>query len=253
MQGTNLHIDDGGTDGVPVVFVHSAAGSTEHWRGQLAHLRARGQRAIAIDLRGHGRSPPPADHDYSIPAMASDVIAAADALGLERFVVAGHSMGGAVAVSVAGLVPGRVAGLLLLDPASDGRAIPTEEADGLMAALRADPHGTVEQYWSTLIRPSPDAVRAFLVESVRRTPGETLIETLAALLVFDPVTPLERYRGPGLSIITELNETPTAYHALVPSLPHRKIDSVGHWLHLDAPDTVNRLIDDFLRSASETA
>jgi len=88
MTPGGLFIDDRGDGGTPVLFVHSAAGSTELWAAQLDHLRASGRRAIAIDLRGHGRSRPPADGDYSIEGMAGDIEAAADHLGLTRFVLA---------------------------------------------------------------------------------------------------------------------------------------------------------------------
>jgi pimeloyl-ACP methyl ester carboxylesterase len=241
-----LYFDDGGSGGVPILLLHSSAGSTEHWVAQLAHLRRR-HRVIALDLRGHGRSRPPADGDYTIPALARDVAEAVDFLGLSRFVLVGHSLGGAAAVEYAGRHPDRVAGLLLLDPASDGRSMPEEQKIGLMAALRGDAYqATAEGYWATLIQPSSEAIRRRLVDDLRRTRREAIVGSLAALLEFDPVTPLTRYRGPQLSIITPLNEVPGAYHVLVPTLPHRKIEGTGHWLQLDAPDRVNEEIDAFL-------
>ncbi len=96
-----LAVDDGGSGGVPILFVHSFAGSGAHWQPQLAHLRAT-QRAVAMDLRGHGLSAPPLDKNYSVTAFASDIAAVAHALGLRRFVLVGHSMGGAAAVAYAG-------------------------------------------------------------------------------------------------------------------------------------------------------
>src|SRR5512145_1122428 len=74
-----LHVDDGGEGGLPVLFVHSFAGSNEHWRRQLDHLRTR-RRALALDLRGHGRSAPPDDGDYALTSQAGDIAAVADAL-----------------------------------------------------------------------------------------------------------------------------------------------------------------------------
>jgi pimeloyl-ACP methyl ester carboxylesterase len=242
-----LFIDDGGAGGTPVLFVHAAAGSTEQWTAQLAHLRGSGRRALAIDLRGHGRSRPAADGDYTIAAMAGDVIAAADFLGLDRFVLVGHSMGGGVAVQTVGLYPARVAGLLLLDPTSDGRSIPAEQAQQMMAALEGDAYrATIEQYWGPMLAPSTEAVRAGVFDSLSRTVKAAVVEPLRGLLTFDPVTPLSRYPGPMLTVITRYNELPSGYHALVPQLPHRKIDGTGHWLQLDAPDAVNREIDGFL-------
>ncbi len=242
----DLYVNDGGEGGVPAVFVHSAGGSTEHWTAQLAHLRKQ-RRAIALDLRGHGRSAPPVDGDYAIEAMAKDVGAVADRLGLERFVLVGHSMGGAVAAAFAGQQPERVHALLLLDPASDGRQMPTEQKLGLMQALRSDAYrDTVESYWLSLVQPSSETVRARLFEGLWRTRREAVVNSLEALLTFDPVAALSRYRGPQLSVITALNEVPEAYHVLVPTLPHEKLEGTGHWLQLDAPERVNQAIDRFL-------
>lgn len=253
LTADGLYIDDGGEGGTPVLFVHSAAGSTEHWAAQLAHLRATGRRAIAIDLRGHGRSRPAADGDYSIEGMSADIGAAADHLGLTRFVLVGHSMGGAVALAFAGAHPERVAGLLLLDPASDGRTVPAEQAEGMMAGLEKDTYGTTEQYWKPMTEVTPEPARKLLFDGLRRTPKEVVMEPLRALLTFDPVPPLTRYPGPKLTVISRYNETPGSYQNLVPSLPHRKMEGVGHWLHLDAPDETNRLIDDFLSGVDRGA
>src|SRR5688572_31487527 len=69
-----LHVDDRGSGGVPVVFLHSFAGSSQQWRDQLDHLRP-SRRALAIDLRGHGQSEAPASGGYSVDAMADDIAA----------------------------------------------------------------------------------------------------------------------------------------------------------------------------------
>src|SRR5512145_633879 len=145
--GGRLFVDDQGTGGIPVVFIHSSAGSTRHWEGQLAHLRP-ARRAIAIDVRGHGRSEAPRDGSYAVAAMGADVVAVADELGLERFILVGHSLGAAVAIAAAARIPDRVAGLLLLDPSTDARLMPKEEAEGLLDALRSPAYAPMtEGYW----------------------------------------------------------------------------------------------------------
>ena len=248
----DLFVDDGGESPAtapatpPIVFLHSAAGNTTHFAKQLSHLRGH-RRAIALDFRGHGRSAPPHDGDYSIAGLATDVARVADALALERFVLAGHSMGGAAAAAYAGGHPERLAGLLLLDPASDGRALPAALRAGIISALRSPAYlQTVEAYWAPMLELSSADVRARLAGDLRSTRREALVETLASLFEFDPVTPLRAYQGRALALITRFNETPASYQALAPHLPHHKIDGVGHWLHLDAPDVVNRAIDEFL-------
>jgi len=89
----NLYIDDGGRgEKLPVVFLHSFAGSSRDWENQLNYLR-KDRRAIAFDLRGHGRSDAPTNNDYNVESLANDLSAVVDSLGLDRFVLVGHSLG----------------------------------------------------------------------------------------------------------------------------------------------------------------
>lgn len=248
MQGPAgvLYVDDGGRGGLPVVFVHASAGNTAQWAAQLAHLRPH-RRALALDLRGHGRSALPSDGRFSVEAFAEDLGAVVDGLDLRRFVLVGHSMGGAACVAYAGAHPDRVAGLFLVDPASDGRAIPPEVAQGLMGALATDAWAAVvEEYWTPMLAPSRPEVREQVLGQLRATPQAAVRGGLGALLDFDPVTPLRRFEGPRLSIITAFNEEPGSYQRLVPQLPSRKVEGTGHWVQLDAPDAVNGLLDAFL-------
>lgn len=239
-----LHLEDGGSGGVPVVFVPSAAGSTEHWVAQLRHLR-RERRAIALDLRGHGRSAPPRDGDYRITSLAADLQAALDHLGLERVVLVGHSLGGVVCAAFAGAHPERVAGLFLLDPAGDGRKLPPDIVKGMMAGLAADPYAATEAYWMTMLGPSTAETRARLMKDLRAISARAIVGPLEDLMVFDPITPLARYRGPRTIVFTPANESPAALHRQLPDIPTHKMET-GHWAQLDDPQGVNRLLDQFL-------
>lgn len=239
-----LYADDGGPAGpLPVVFLHSAAGDSSHHAAQLVHLR-KARRALALDLRGHGRSPPGAS--FEVEDAAGDVLAALDARGVARFALVGHSWGGAVAVAVAGRAPQRVAGLLLLDPASDGRLLPPEVVEGLHRSLRDDHDAVVRAYWESMLVGARPAVRERLLAEVARAPRSLVAGTLDSLLTFDPVTPLQRYRGPRRTVITPLNDRPDAYQNLVPDIPVTRVEGTGHWLQLDVPETVNRVLDAFL-------
>lgn len=99
--------------GPDVVLLHSLALSGEIWQGLLAHLSPT-FRVCAFDARGHGGS----DWDgepFTVEDLAEDVVATADALGLERFHLVGLSMGGSTAIVVAATHPQRVAQLVLAD------------------------------------------------------------------------------------------------------------------------------------------
>ncbi len=105
-DGIELAVRDHGGDGPDVVFVHGAMRTLEDWAPVLGHLSApplrsgvAGVRAVAMDLRYHGRSGAPATatrHDF-----VRDIDTVADRLGLENPFVIGHSYGGVLALEYA--------------------------------------------------------------------------------------------------------------------------------------------------------
>ena len=241
----SLQIDDGGRGGTPLVFVHSLAGNIGHWADALERTRAH-RRAVAFDLRGHGRSAGPSDSSkFAIEALAGDVAAVADACRLERFVLVGHSLGGGVALAHAGMHPDRVERLFLLDPIGDGTRIPAAEVQPFLDRLDSDQYAaTIESYWETISGPDP-ALRERLLRDLRSTPRDTVVAGFKAALRFDPSSALARYRGPTLSVVTPANDAAFSLHR-VGKLPHQVIEGTGHWIQLDRPAEFGKILDGFL-------
>ena len=240
-----LSVDDGG-DGAPaVLFVHSLAGQAAHWSAALEHCRPH-RRAVAFDLRGHGRSDPLDDRaEVAIETLADDVRAVADACGLRRFALVGHSLGGGVALAFAGAYPDRVDRLLLLDPIGDGTQMPAAEVQPFLDRLDSPAYdSTIESYWGTISGPDV-AVRERLLADLRATPRQTVVAAIRATLRFDPTPALLRYRGPALAVVTPANDAPFSLHR-VGRLPHRVVEGTGHWIQLDRPAEFARLLDGFL-------
>ena len=245
---SKIYIDDGGEGPLPVVFVHSLAGNTQQWSAQLSHIRTT-RRAIALDLRGHGQSSSPENGDYAIDSMAQDVQTVVDQLGIERFILVGHSMGGSVAGAYAGVYPERVAGLLLVDPSGDSTQMPIEEVQQYLGALESEAYANVvEGYWSQILSGSTETTHAKVMQDLRDTPKATVVGVFKDLFKYNPVPALERIDGPTLSIITAINETPFSGHNLVPILPHKMITGTGHGLQLDKPEEFNQIMDELLSS-----
>ncbi len=94
-----------------IVLLHGFLGSHEIWEKTKKDL-SRSYRVIAIDLPGHG-STPCFGYVHTMELMAKAVKAVLDHLRLKRFVLAGHSMGGYVALAFADLFPDQVKGLCL--------------------------------------------------------------------------------------------------------------------------------------------
>lgn len=241
-----LFVDDGGDGGLPMVLVHSAAGNSTQWAAQLEHLR-RQRRAVALDVRGHGRSEPPRDGDYSVAGMAADIGAAADALGLDRFILAGHSMGAAVALEYAASNPDRVAGLLLVDGAGVVPDTSREQALGFVRRLAGDDYdGLMDAYWTQITRGGDSAATVRVFADMRATPQATMVGVMPALIDYDPVSALARYPGARLLVISPIGDNASALHHHVEALPHVLIDDVGHWLQMDRPAEFNAVLDRFI-------
>ena len=99
---------------VPFLLVHGLASNARTWDGVAAALAAQGFASVAIDQRGHGRSDKP-DGGYDFDTLTEDLVAAIDALGLHRPVVAGQSWGGNVVLELGARHPDRVRGIVAVD------------------------------------------------------------------------------------------------------------------------------------------
>ena len=101
-NGLMLHLLDWGGDTLPpVLFLHGGSLTAHTW--DLVCLALRDQyHCLALDLRGHGDSDWSPDGEYTADAHARDVEGVVEALGLDRFILVGMSLGGATALTYAG-------------------------------------------------------------------------------------------------------------------------------------------------------
>jgi pimeloyl-ACP methyl ester carboxylesterase len=240
-----LHVDDGGSGrGVPVLFVHGNGANLTQWRHQLEHVRAT-RRAVAFDLRGMGQSDPARDTNYSVDAMTDDVQAVADALHLRRFIIVGHSYGGAVVAAYAAKHPERVAGVVFAD-AGGSIKMTDEQANRFLDAIRKNKDAVVRQWFAPILAHGTEATKQEVLASVDKTAVDPFVGALVSMRTFDPVAAVNAYHGPILAIAATPTEGPSSLHVQVPSLHVVKMDDVSHWLMLDKPDEFNRILDGFL-------
>ena len=101
-------------EGHTIVLIHGLFGNLDNL-GLLARDLRQDFQVVSIDLRNHGLSFQSSQHNYEL--MAQDVLDTLQHLGLERYILIGHSMGGKVAMKLAGLAQAQVEKLLVLDMA----------------------------------------------------------------------------------------------------------------------------------------
>jgi pimeloyl-ACP methyl ester carboxylesterase len=132
-DGVTVHLrDEGPRDALPIVLLHGSNADLHTWEPWAKGL-SQDYRVIRFDQVGHGLTGPDPEHDYSRANFTEDIDQVADALGLERFVLGGNSMGGKHALAYAVAHPERVAGLILVDsggPPQDEVVVEEEEDDG---------------------------------------------------------------------------------------------------------------------------
>ena len=112
-DGVPIRYDAAGKGDPALVFVHCGGCNRGFWDGQMAYFAAK-HRVVALDLAGHGQSGG-GRKDWTMAAFGQDVMSVVEALGLKRVVLIGHSLGGPAVLEAARHMPGRVAGLVLVD------------------------------------------------------------------------------------------------------------------------------------------
>ena len=170
VAGAHLYVKVEGPDDAPaVIFGHALGLDHATWDGQ-ARTFAERYRVVRYDTRGHGRSP--ATGTLKIPDLAADVVGLMDALGIERAVFCGLSMGGFVGLQLALDNPERLAGLVLCDtacalgPASMWNERVARIEKGGTAALADD---TLDE----TLGPTTRAGRPGLAEAIKAMVGAT--------------------------------------------------------------------------------
>jgi pimeloyl-ACP methyl ester carboxylesterase len=170
-NGAELHLLEWSSEGVPMVLLHGFGNEAHIW-DDFAPVVAPHYRTLALDHRGHGQSDWDPQGRYEIDALVDDVEAVTAALGIERMVLVGHSLGGRVSTIFAGRHPARIAGLVIVDigPEVDARGslrIRQDIESNLQPAFDG-----VEEYARALSlaypAATPEALRRMAQHGVRR-------------------------------------------------------------------------------------
>jgi 3-oxoadipate enol-lactonase len=240
---------DGPQDAPPLMLLHSLGTDHRVWQPQAEALAGR-FRVLRPDLRGHGRTNVPAG-PYTIEGMAGDVLAALDALGVDRIAVAGLSIGGMVAQSLAALAPDRIAALVLVDtalaipPADLWRQRAATVRSGGMAAI-AD---AVLARWLT---PAADAAAAATLRALLLvTAPEGYAGAAEAIAEADLTETTRRLRLPTLVLVGDQDEaTPRAsaeaLRDAIPGARLRLLPGAAHIPTVERPASVTDALLDFL-------
>jgi pimeloyl-ACP methyl ester carboxylesterase len=247
-------------DGPPVVLVHGMVNSSRHWERVALRLAGR-YTVIAPDLIGHGDSATPRG-DYSLGAHAAVIRDLLSAIGVDRASIVGHSLGGGVAMQYFWQFPQRTERLVLVSSGGLGREVSpllrSLAMPGIGVAVAAAAHpavvgalastGRQGRVIARALKPlsQPGARRAFLhtLRSVIDVRGQRVSAS-------DRLYLLEAM--PTLIVWGERDNTIPLAHGLAAhrAIPHSRFETLpraAHFPHLEDPDGLAAVLDDFLSS-----
>ena len=248
--------------GTDVVILHGLFGSGENWRSQAKRLAA-DFRVHSMDLRNHGASPHASQMNY--PAMAADVLATCEKLGLKQIHLIGHSMGGKTAMQLALNNPALVKGLIIVDIAP--KQYPHHHQQILKGLARLQLLSQQNNLPSRSVADSQledfvnnREVRSFLLKNLQRNDSgnyqlrinlDAITEhynDIAAALAPHLPSPRQQptlfIKGANSNYLQAADQESVL--ALFPTAKLKTIAGAGHWPHSEKPDVVFKIIHDFL-------
>jgi 3-oxoadipate enol-lactonase len=242
-------LDTGSRDGPPILFLHGVGSDKSVWKPQLDHF-GKTWRAIALDYPGYGESEliPDATRDD----FAAAILAAMDALEIEKAHICGLSLGGVIAIALHAAAPARCASLVLADSFAvhpQGAAI----YERSMAASHDMRGLATARIGALLVSEEP---RAEVIATMAAIDPEAYRIGARAVWLADQRARAAAIRAPTLVICGDEDAiTPPSLSeelvGLIPGSSLRVIPGASHLANLDKVADFNAAIDDFLTTVEQ--
>jgi pimeloyl-ACP methyl ester carboxylesterase len=243
----------------PLILINGWTGDHGIFTPQIAYF-ARSRRVVAVDLRGHGASDTPVQ-EYTMEGFADDIAWQCRQLGLEKPVVIGHSLGGAIALELCGRYPDLASGVIMIDsivmppPVMRDSAEVRRLLDGIggpdyLAVSRANAWAIGCDYDDPLRRKV--IFDSYILPPCENTPQHVAYSAIRNFVLnHDPVPAARNCRIPMAYISADVPLVNRArdlerLKELCPQLVVAKTLLAGHFNTLEVADQVNAMIDRFL-------
>jgi len=247
-DGTPVSFEVHGAGEPTLVFVHGWCCDARYWRAQVPHF-AKQHRVVTLDLAGHGHSGTTRSQ-YSMQAFGEDVRAVTEAVGADRVILVGHSMGGAVIAEAARLMPGRVAGLIGVDTLENIEYPMTpEEQAKMLAPLKEDFRSGIRAFAREMILPRMEPrLREWILSDMAAAPPAVALSALNCMLsqyiTGETARVFDELRVPVVCVNCDM--WPIDYEANrrhMFSFDALIVQGADHFLMMDRPGQFNRFLE----------
>ncbi len=254
-NGVALFYEETGQGRLPILLVHGWCCDHTYFAPQFEHFASRGDRAVAVDLRGHGRSDKQ-HQEYPMQVFADDLAWICNHIGLEKPVVIGHSMGGIVAFDLAARYPELPSAVVMLDAAV---VLPTEvraAIPGFLEELRGTGYreALCDYVADSMFIPTDDRERKKrILKRMSSTPQHVMVSAFEGLRDYDPTEATGGLAVPAVYIAADElkpRSDMARFHELAPEILYGKTVGSRHFCQLEVPEQVNAMIERFLTVSS---
>lgn len=244
VEKEKIYYDRGGAENGPaLVLIHGSGGDHAHWPSALRRLPE--ARVFAPDLPGHGRSG--GRGRDSVEGYADFIEAFVSKLGLRNVLPVGHSLGGAVALTLALRSPAWLSRIILVGTGARLRVHPS-----ILEGLQTDPEKTLLEIRDRSFGPdAPETAVRQVYEGFQRTDPAVIHGDFAACDQFDAMDRLGEIACPALVVAGTADElTPVKYGKYLrdrlSTSDWAEIEGAGHMMGLEKPDALVGCVSDFL-------
>jgi pimeloyl-ACP methyl ester carboxylesterase len=234
-----------------LILIHGAGGSSQSFLPQIRSLDGH-INILALDLPGHGITPGPGRPSISSYAKWVQEILSGPAF--DSFWLAGHSMGGAIALEMSLLFSKKIQGLILL---ATGATLAVSSK--IITGLQEHPHQTIEKIiqWS-YAQGTPSQILAQSVQLMEQTPNSIILEDFKACNQFQRRNEISGINIPTLILVgdQDIMTPPDCSRFLQKEIPLSKLAIVpgaGHMVMLEKHQEVNQSIKEFILQRSDSS
>jgi pimeloyl-ACP methyl ester carboxylesterase len=247
LSDVRLYYERAGSGEPELLFVPGWCCDHTAFQPQFDHF-APDHAVTAVDLRGVGKSDAP-DEGYSIPELADDIAALCAAVGIERPVIVGHSLGGMIAVELGARQPALASALVLVDPGPIDPLPATVEFYRGFAEQLEGPDGEVirREYVQDMGARNEELAR-WIVDLMCAVPQSVAAAVIRGVTEWNGRDLLKRCEMPVLLLRAWLDSSTDVLRLLElkPDMEVGVTVGAGHFHQLEVPEQANALIERFL-------
>ena len=228
-----------------LVFVHGWSCDRSYWNDQVKTFSPK-YRIVTIDLAGHGESAT-TRKNYTIELFGEDVAAVVNKLKLDKVILIGHSMGGAVVIEAAKLLKGKVIGLVGADTYQSFKDDWTaEQKEGFLKPFTENFVVTAKGFVKSMFPKTADSTLVNkIADDMSSAPPEIAKSAIRNLFFYDPIPTLKEIHLPIISINCDMYPVSVEENKkYVDSFTVKMMNGVGHFVMLEDPVKFNRLLQE---------